>query len=381
MTAGAVKLAHVWSSDMGIVLSLPQLRHFVARGWEVFAICPDGPRLDEVRRAGVTWLPIPLSRRLVDPAGDLRSAARIATYCRRHRFDLVHTHNVKTGFIGRLFARAGGAPRVLHTMHGMPFGAETPAMRRLGHAGLEWLACRFVDRVLVQSEEDLRTMQAHRLLPAGRLTRIGNGVPLDRFDPARADGAAVRAELGIAPHELLVVSAGRLVRSKGFVELAEATRLARIEEPRLRVAIVGPRDLDKADALTDRELDAVRAAGVLLPGERADMPDVFAAADIVTLPSWHEGMPRVLIEGAALGKPLVATNVRGCREVVVDPDGGALTPVRDAHALAHALVALARDPARRKAAGAFNRARALAEYDVSAVIRRVETVYEELLGA
>ncbi|HKA88067.1 MAG TPA: glycosyltransferase family 4 protein [Haliangiales bacterium] len=372
------KLAHVWSSDMGAAAALPHMRPFVDAGWQVFVICPDGPRLDGVRRAGFTWLPLSLARRLVDPVGDARAAAEIIGYCRRERFDVVHTHNIKAGLLGRVAASLGGTPRIVHTMHGMPFDRETPLPRRLGHIALEWMACRFVDRVLVQSRADEATMRAARVLSPRKLVRIGNGVPLDRFDPARADGRAIRAALALRPEDVLFVSAGRLVREKGFVELADAAGRARDRDPRVRVAIAGPLDEDKADCLSPDEMARARAAGVLFVGERTDMPDVLAAADAAVLPSWREGLPRFLMEAAAMGKPLLASDVRGCREVVDPPRGGALVPVRSAPAWADALVALAADPAARGAIGAYNRARALEEYDIRAVIRRLEAVYREL---
>ena len=372
------RLAHVWSSDMGAAAGVPLMRPFVDAGWHVTLICPDGPRLDAVRRAGFAWLPLSLSRRLVDPRGDARAVAEIVGYCRRERFDLVHTHNIKAGLIGRVAASLGGTGRIVHTMHGMPFDRDTPLAKRLGHVALEWVACRFVDRVLVQSCADEATMRAAHVLPARKLVRIGNGVPLDRFDPERVSGDGVRAALGLAPDDVLCVSAGRLVREKGFVELAEAAGAARARDPRLRVAIAGPIDEAKADCLSPAEMARARAAGVIFLGERADMPEVIAAADVAVLPSWREGLPRFLMEAAAMGKPLVASDVRGSREVVCAPRGGALVPVRSAAGWADALVALAADPAARARMGAHNRERARADYDIRAVVRRLEAVYREL---
>ena len=372
------RLAHVWSSDLGVVASLPQLRYFLGLGWDIDVVCPDGPRLGEVLEAGVGWYPWELSRTAIRPLDDARAARALLALCRRQRWDLVHTHNVKAGLIGRVVAGLAGVSAVVHTMHGMAWGDGTPAPARLAHAGLEWLACRFADRILVQSEEDRRTLRRHHIVSERRLVAIGNGVPLDRFDPARVDRTRVRRELGLCDEEILFVSAGRLVHSKGFVELCQGAGLARRRDARVRVAIAGPRDVDKADCLSDAEMAAGRAEGVEFLGERSDMPEVLAAADVVVLPSWHEGMPRVLMEGAALGKPLLASDVRGCREVAREP-GGRLFAVKDANAIADALVAAAADVAWRAAAGAGNRARALAEFDLAAVNRRVAEVYRELV--
>jgi glycosyltransferase involved in cell wall biosynthesis len=378
-----VKLAHIWSSDMGVSLSLPHVERFLARGWRVYALCPDGPRLDVVRKAGVIWLPMPLSRRLVDPVGDVRSTATIVRACRSERFDLVHTHNIKAGLIGRVAAGLARAPRIVHTMHGMPFDRETRAPKRIAHAALEWTASRFADRVLVQSDEDRATLLAHHTIDPSRIVKIGNGIRLDRFSPPLTRRDETRRRLGVRDDEVVFFSAGRLVREKGFVELGEAAARAQAVDPRIRVFVIGPRDVEKGDCLTDAELAALRGAGVDVLGERpaADMPDLYAASDVVTLLSWREGLPRVLMEGAAMGKALLASDVRGCREVVVVPDGGLLVPARDPARLAEAMIELARDPARRAAAGAFNRARAACEYDVARVVDRIERVYEELLAS
>jgi glycosyltransferase involved in cell wall biosynthesis len=138
-------------------------------------------------------------------------------------------------------------------------------------------------------------------------------------------------------------------------------------------------DSDKADALTAAEVERARADGVTFVGERNDMPQLYAAADVVLLPSWREGLPRVLLEGSSMGKALLATDSRGSREVVVEGQGGHRVPIRSPSSLADAMVRLAKDPERRRQFGAFNRRRALAEYDLRNVVRRIEGVYDALL--
>ena len=373
----AIRVAHIWSSDMGAAGGLPHMRPFLAAGHEITIIAPYGPRMQAVREAGMAHHPISVSRR-IEPFADLATLAALVPHFRRERYDLVHTHNLKTGLLGRLGAALGRAPRVVHTLHGIAFDAETPLASRLPHLAFEWAACRFVDRVLVQSLADERTMLAARVIAPAKLVRIGNGIPLDRFDPARTDRARARAGLGLADDDVCFLSAGRLIIEKGYRELIEATAWARARDPRIRVALAGPLDEARSDCLSPADLARARQAGVLLLGERRDMPDLLAAADVCVLPSWHEGLPRFLLEGAALGKPILATDVRGCREVVAAPDGGWLVPPRDPRALAAALLAIAADPAARARIGAANRARALVEYDVANVVRRIAAVYQEL---
>lgn len=375
-----LKLAHVWSSDMGAVLSLPHMRSSLAQGWEVTLLCPDGPRLDVVRQSGVTWIPLPLSRRLFDPSGDVTSMREIARICREQRFDIVHTHNLKAGHVGRVVAGLVGGAAVVHTMHGMPFDLESPPLKRWGHIALEWTAGRFADRMLVQSIEDRDTLLRAKTIAPEKVVRVGNGIDLAAFAGDQTRREATRQALGLAAGDVMFLSAGRLVREKGFVELAAATAIARQRDPRIRVLVAGPRDQEKADRLSDEEMDLARAQGLELLGERHDMRELYAAADAVVLVSWREGLPRVLLEGAAMSKPLVASLVRGCREVVVPERGGVLVPVRSPESLADALLRVAADPGRRAEQGRFNRARAEAEYDLRKVIAAIEAVYHQVLA-
>jgi glycosyltransferase involved in cell wall biosynthesis len=375
-----IRLLHVWSSDMGLSLSLPYVRPLIARGWEVYGMCPPGPRLGPVEAAGVRWLPHPIERRL-GARGDAEGALLLLRTFRRLAVDIVHTHNIKVGLIARVVAAAARVPIVVHTHHGLAFSTETPLVARTAHAAMERAANLGVARLFVQSEEDRRTLLATGAARAEQIELTGNGVDLARFafDPARR--AAARARLGLRDDEVLFFSAGRIVREKGFVELFEAAGRARARDPRVRLAVAGPVDVEKADAVDAVTLERARRDGVLVLGERdsTDMPDLYSASDVVALVSWREGLPRVLMEGAAAGRALLASDARGCREVV-SPDMGVLVPVRDPGALSEAMLSLAADPARRAALGARAHEEAAARFDIAKVVARVIAVYDELLA-
>jgi len=189
----------------------------------------------------------------------------------------------------------------------------------------------------------------------------------------------LRESLGVATDAILAVCPARLVREKGILELFEAARLLSERGSRVRIAVAGFRDAAKDDAVSEAQLARAIEDGVLVLGDRADMPQVYAASDIVVLPSWREGLPRALIEGAAMAKPLVATDIRGCREIVASPDHGLLVPVRSAPALADALQTLADDAAMRARLGANNRKLATERFDLVPVLETVNRQYDELL--
>jgi glycosyltransferase involved in cell wall biosynthesis len=164
---------------------------------------------------------------------------------------------------------------------------------------------------------------------------------------------------------------GRLVAGKGIPELIDA--VSRLGPP-FRLLVVGPHDPEKADALPEGLLDQARAAGAVLTGHREDVDRLYAAMDVFCLPSHREGFPRAAMEAAASGLPVVATDVRGCRQVVDAGVTGDLVPVRDAAALALALQPYA-DPAVRATRGAAGRRKAETDFDEADIVTRVLAAY------
>jgi glycosyltransferase involved in cell wall biosynthesis len=381
-SAKAIRIAHVCSSDLSIPALMPFCTPLLDRGWDITMITPDGPFARKPMPAGMHWLPFSLKRR-IDFAGDISATVQLARYLKAGNFHIVHTHNIKSGQIGRVVAAAMRTPIVVHTVHGMAYSLDTPPLKRLGHAVLERLASIGCDLVFSQSREDLETYATTRVITRDKLIWIGNGIDLGRYDPTSpalvAARARIRDELGIGTDEVVFFSAGRLIVEKGFRELFEAAGEARARDPRVRLVVAGALD-ERVDTLDAKTLDAARARGVLLLGRREDMPELYAASDVVVLASWHEGMPRVLMEGAAMGKPLLASDVRGCREIVQPPRHGLLVPVRDAPALERALLELAGDAPLRARLGAENAAEAHELYAIERAVSLVNSQYDELLA-
>jgi glycosyltransferase involved in cell wall biosynthesis len=208
---------------------------------------------------------------------------------------------------------------------------------------------------------------------------LGNGVDLQRFDPSRwtaADRARVRAELAVADDQVVVGVVARLVGEKGYPELFDA--MSRLDRGRYVLVCVGDEDPDKADALPAPLIDAARASGTHFLGHREDVDELYNAMDLFVLPSHREGFPRAAMEAAASGVPVIATDVRGCRQVVEHDVTGLLVPVRDADAIACAIRQLGNDDALRARMSVAGRARAEAQFDERAVVTRVLETYAEV---
>ncbi len=174
---------------------------------------------------------------------------------------------------------------------------------------------------------------------------------------------------------------GRLVWEKGYREIFDAAARLRTLAPRVRVVVIGPIDAAKDDAITTADLDrAATAGGIRFLGMRDDLEDLYAAMDLYVLASYREGFPRSAMEAAAMGLPLVVTDIRGCRQVVDDGVTGRLVPVRDAAAIADAVAGIASDDTARVAMGRAGLEKAHREFDDRKVIDITLGVYERLLG-
>ena len=367
------RIAHLTTIDLSLrYLLLAQIDASLAAGDEVLGISARGPDVPFLEAHGLRFVELEGSTRSMSIAGDLRAARSLWRTLRRERPDILHTHNPKPGVYGRILGRLAGVPLVVHTTHGLFAAPDDPLPKRLVVYGIDGIASRFSHVELVQSPEDLELMRRWRIAPRRKLRLLGNGVDLRRFVPAdRSRRSAARAELGVGPDDVVVGLVARLVAEKGVPELVDA--VARLGPP-FRLLVIGPHDPEKADALPQGLLDDARAAGAVLTGHREDVDQLYAAMDVFCLPSHREGFPRAAMEAAASGLPVVATDIRGCRQVVDDGITGDLVPVRDPAALARALRPYA-DPAVRAERGAAGRTKAEADFDEADVVARVLAAY------
>jgi glycosyltransferase involved in cell wall biosynthesis/ribosomal protein S18 acetylase RimI-like enzyme len=374
-----MKVAHLTTVDLSLrYLVFPQLLAIVEAGGESVGISSPGPWVPELESAGIRHVPLASSTRGMNVVADLRAALELWRVLKRERFDILHTHNPKPGLYGRVLGRLAGVPIVVNTVHGLYATPDDPWWKRALVYGLEAVASRFSDAELVQSQEDLALLHRLHLSPGRRLRHLGNGVDLARFDPARFaadDRATVRAELGVTDDQILIGGVGRLVAEKGFPELLEAVVSL---DDRYVLVCAGPDDPDKADALPRDLIERAASDGVQFLGMRTDVDRLYAAMDIFVLASHREGFPRAAMEAAAMALPIVATDIRGCREVVEEGVTGLLVPVRDPAALREAIVRLGDDEDLRREFGRQARARAEERFDERKVVEIVMDTYREL---
>lgn len=384
MRSSRPTVVHVTTTDMSLELLLgPQLEAIRRAGYQVIGASAPGPHVEALGRRGVEHLPLAHATRAMAPIEDGRAMAELVALFRRIRPAIVHTHNPKPGLYGRLAARLAGVPVVVNTVHGLFALPEDPWPKRAAVYGLERLAAVCSQAELLQNPEDLTALRRMRV-PADRMAVLGNGIDLQRFDPGTVsadDRAAARRDLGATTVDDVVVGlVGRLVREKGYPEVFEAAARLRPRFPQVRVAVIGPEEPDKSDALTAQDREAAERGGVRFLGARHDMVRLYAGMDIHILASHREGFPRSPMEASAMGVPVVATDIRGCRQAVDHGITGLLVPARDPEALAAAIARLADDPGDRQRLGAAARRKALSEFDQRRCVDLTLAIYRRLLA-
>jgi glycosyltransferase involved in cell wall biosynthesis len=361
-----VKVVEITNVDFSLRhFLLPLMRAIRARGHDVVGACAEGPLLGGVRAEGFRVVAIPFVRRL-SPLGHLRAFQSLVAILRAEKPDLVHAHMPISGFLGRLAARIAGVPKVAYTCHGFLFNHQSSSLpRRALSFVMEWFAARLTNVFLTVSEAE--AADARRLHICRDAVAIGNGRDPAVFRPDPVARERIRAELGVPLDRVVITAVSRLVWHKGYPELAAAMRAV----PEAELWVVGER------LASDRGADMIavlRAAGlgerVRLLGYREDIPAVLAASDIFTLPSRFEGLPMSVIEAMLTGLPVVATDVRGPAEQVVEGITGLKVPAGDAATLGSALGRLVSDPDLRGRMGQAGRLRALDRYDEAKVLAR-----------
>lgn len=333
------------------------------KGFRVVALAPPDEYSGRFRDLGVDHYPIEIDKQGVSPRRDLMLLGRYYHALRRIRPDLFLGYTAKPNIYGSLAAHALGIP-VINNVSGL----GTAFIKRgfLTHlvSGLYKLAFARSATVFFQNEDDQAMFVRERIVHPQKAALLpGSGINTRDFT----------AQTGGSPPETFTfLLIARLLWDKGIREFVEAARLVRQQEPRARFELLGFVDVPNRTAVSRGDVNAWVEEGVVdYLGHLDDVRPAIAAADCVVLPSYREGLPRVLLEGAAMAKPLIATDVPGCRHVVEHGHNGLLCTVRDAASLAEAMLEMLRlSQDELTSMGAAGRARIEAEFDERIPVER-----------
>jgi len=345
-------------------------------GAEVLCVSPDGPYRARLQAGGFQWAPLRLCRQGLNPFQELLALQDLTRLYRGFRPDLVHHFTLKPVLYGSLAAARTGVPRVVNALAGLGtvFSGTTARGRWLRYPvslALKRVMGRRGSLCILQNPEDAALVQGLLLGRAGLVRLIrGSGVDTARFSPS--------------PHRedaRVVLFVGRMLKDKGVPEFCAAAALLQARAPQLEFWAVGAVDPGNPGSLSEAELARLgrRSSNLRFLGHQEAMAELYRKALVLVLPTrYGEGVPRSLLEGAACGLPLIATDHPGCREIVRPGVNGFLVPPGDPGAIAACVLALAADPARRQRLGRESRRIAVEGFGFEQVFRSTMQVYEEL---
>jgi len=353
---------------------LPPARAAQAAGYEVVVATRVEHRGADIEAEGFKLIPIGLRRRSRNPFREMAAIAEIVRIYRQEQPDIVHHVAIKPVLYGSLAAMVVRRPAVVNALAGMGFlftsGGRLAALLRAAVSQVFRVLLNASRNVLIlQNPDDQALLVSGGLVASSRVRLIrGSGVDIQRFHPLpEPDGPP------------LVMLASRMLWDKGVGEFVAAAGALRARGAVARFVLVGDGDADNPASIPEIQLKAWHESGVVeCWGRCDDMPAAFARSHIVCLPSYREGLPKVLLEAAACARPLVATDAPGCREIVRHGENGLLVPLRDAVGLADAIEKLLNDPALRLRMGAKGRQMVESEFSETEVARQTLAVYREV---
>lgn len=378
--AGAPRLLYLVTEDWYFCSHrLPMARAARDAGFRVAVATRCAGHAQRIRDEGFELYPLRWRRRSLDPISAARDIAEITALYTELAPDVVHHVALKPVVYGSIAATMSRIPRVVNALTGLGFafgskGARAAAIGRVARPTLRRLLHRRGSVVVVQNRSDAEQLGSEGLAdPAAiRLVR-GSGVDLRRF-------AALPEP---APQPFTIGFVGRMLADKGVPTLLDAHARLRARGVEVELVLAGTPDPENPTSLSEAELALRTAApGVHWHRHVADVRDVWQRCHVAVLPSRHEGLPLALLEAAACGRALVASDVSGCRELAEHGDNALLVPPDDAVALADAIERLARDPELRLRLAARSRARVIESgMGEEAIGAKMVAIYQELLSA
>ncbi len=348
-------------------------RFLRARGWEVLFLSPDGEYTEKIREAGFRHTVFDFSRKGINPFQEMRTIRRIKALYEAEKPDLVHHFTIKCDIYGSLAAESLGIRSVVNSITGLGYmflSGETHVRLIREVVKILYKKALSGSQVVFENPDDRALFLKLGLVREdnGHVV-LGTGVDVKKFFPS------------VPPAGIpLTILPARMIRDKGILEFVEAAAGIRQSGESARFALVGENDPGNPTSIPSEQLKQWQKEGnVEWWGWKDDIAEVINASHIVCLPSYREGLPKVLIEAASCGRPIVTTDVPGCREVVKDWENGYLVPAKESAALRDALLKLIRDPELRSAMGKASRSKAVSLFSNDIVNKGLWAVYQKAL--
>jgi len=371
------KVLHIAAIDVTVnTFYLPTLDRFLKEGYQVHIACSKGQYTAGFQDRGYTVHPITIERR-IKPLSNLKSLWYLYRLMIKERFDIVHVHTPMAAALGRVAAWAAQIPIIMYTAHGLYFHEHMPLWKKRLVIWAEKLLGYTTDLLFTVNSEDGPMLVREGVCPAGKVICIGTGLDAGRFAvlPSRSEA---RKNWGLGAQDKVIGFVGRLVTDKGILELGEAMNLVAKAVPGAKLLIVGDTPASERDQKAKKAFHSILdryqlKQRVVFTGmlEYIHVPRAMSAIDLLVHPSYREGLPSVVLEAMASGKPVVATNIRGNRDAVADGINGLLVPVKNHTDLADAIIRLLSNPELARKMGDEGRRRVHELFEENIVIEKL----------
>jgi glycosyltransferase involved in cell wall biosynthesis len=358
------------------------MKFLQSKDYDVSAICSAGKWAESLKNQGIKIKTIKIKRK-VTPFSDLIALLQLFFYFKKEKFQIVHTFTPKPGLLGQMAARLAGVPIVFNTVFGFYFHERTPYFKKRFFILIEKIAAKYSDAIFFRNIEDFETAKKEKIGNINLIRHTGDGIDILRFSPERFTPNFIQEKknkLGIPADKIILGIVARLVREKGYLELFSAFKKVIGKFPNAMLLVLGSADPEKKDAIN---LNIVKTYGIekntLFLGERTDVDEIYALMDIFVLPSHREGFSHSIMEASAMAKPIIASDIRGCRGAVEPGVTGILVPPKNYQKLAEAIIYLLSNPRIAKQMGEAGRKKAEEEFDERLVFEKIKEEYDRLI--
>lgn len=357
---------------------IPFIQYFQDKGYEVHVATKLGDRKCELEQQGVICHDVSFSRSPYSLA-TIRALKQLIKVMKDDKFSLIHVHTPVGAFLGRLAARLTNTSPIIYTAHGFHFYKGAPLKNWLIYYSMERLAARWTDGIITMNDEDYQFAKKFKLRQDNVVFVVhGVGLPIERYEISDDNiRKRLREQMGYGNEDILLLTVAELIPRKNHIQIMKAMKEIVKHKKNVHLLIVGEGKLEPKLKETVNRLNIHTNVNFL--GYRKDIPELLCLADIFILTSKHEGLPRCIMEAMAAGKPIVATNVRGNRDLVKDGVNGYLVPVNDIGGTAEALLKLINDKELAMKMGERGR-KIIEPYSIENVLKEMDSIYGKFLS-
>jgi len=356
-----------------------------SQGHDLICVCSKGKNTKKLRDDGFNVISLNINR-TVNPLFNIISLYNLYKLFKREKPDIVHVHTPVAAVLGRIAAKKAKVPIIIYTAHGFYFHEGMSSVKYNIILKIEkYLAKYYTDFIFTQSEEDRKTALENNFIDRSKILTIGNGVDVwGEFNPKNIDKDKINElykEFNLNKNDKIVTFIGRLVKEKGIIDLLEAFNNINFDDmKKVKLIMVGDIAQNERDKDTKKKLEKYRDnPNVIFTGYRNDINSILYLTDVFCLPSYREGMPRSIIEAMAMECAVIATDIRGSREEVVDRKTGFLVPVNSINILSDKIKKIIEDKKLLKEMKIAGRKRAEKLFDEKEAVKEQIEIFNELL--